>query len=81
MDNETIPGPAAASGAEDEGLSGLADHREEGRDSRGSALVVVPGVAGEDERLRGLRLGQGCPGGYCEMCPVAVQMECERGNL
>ncbi len=42
----------------------------------GGALVVVPGEPGPDGGVPQMRLGQ-CPGGYCEMCPVEVEIKCK----
>lgn len=40
---------------------------------------MVPGGKGEDDRLCYLPMEQGviCRGGYCEMCPEKIQLECE----
>jgi hypothetical protein len=61
------PGTAA------EELPGLAEQRPE----QWGDLGVVRRGAGQDDRLSGLRLGRNCPGGWCELCPVTIQIECE----
>ncbi|MEN8134303.1 MAG: hypothetical protein ABFS18_02035 [Thermodesulfobacteriota bacterium] len=68
---QSIPDQKSRRATQDR-LPGLADDRQRGRGDSG----VVPGGARDNGSLRNLLVG--CPGGYCELCPVAMQIECEK---
>ena len=72
MDPKIIPNQKQTRTSADR-LPGLANDR---RQSRGAA-GMVQNDAGLDEVLPDLPLGRECQGGYCELCPVALQIECE----
>jgi hypothetical protein len=74
MDPKGIPDQANKRTAQDR-VSGLADDRQLGR----SDAAMVSDGARDDGGLRGLLVGRRrCPGGYCELCPIAMQIECEK---
>lgn len=71
MGTKTISARTGAGTTDD--LPGLAESRQAER----GALGLVPGVGRGDAGLQQLRLEGQCQGGYCEMCPMSVQNQCE----